>query len=83
MVENLVGLMRGCEAREYCYISKQDVARIILEESKKMLGHVILNKDADKMTDVQLYEDGKWNYKPTPLVELLWDMQANPNKFSE
>ena len=48
-----------------------------------MCVHVILNNHADKMTDVQLYEDGKWNYKPTPLVELLWDMQANPNKFSE
>lgn len=88
VIENLVGLMRGCEAHEYCYISKQDVARIIREESKKsfegqaVLSCVILNKDTDKMTDVQLYEDGKWNYKPTPLVELLWDMQANPGKFS-
>lgn len=88
VVENLVGLMRGCEAHEYCYISRQDVARIIREESKKnaeeqaVLSCVILNKDAGKMTDVQLYGDGKWNYKPTPLVELLWEMQAYPDKFS-
>ena len=89
VIENLVGLMRGCEVHEYGYISKQDVARIIREENKKnaeeqkLLGYIILNKDADKMTDAQLYEDGKWNYKPTPLVELLWNMQTNPDKFSE
>lgn len=87
-VEKLVGLMRGCQPGEYCYISSQDVARIIRKESKKssedctLPGYVILNKDADKMTDVQLYEDGRWNYKATPLVELLWDFQAHPDKFS-
>ena len=81
VIENLVGLMRGCEPRAYCYISRGDVARIIREESKKLgTGRplsVHLCNDADKMTDNELYDNGKWNYKPTALVGLLWNMHCN------
>ena len=86
VIENLVGLMRGCQPREYCYISRGDVARIIRDASKSsesILSPVILNKGADKMTDTQLYDNGKWNYKPTALVDLLWNMHRNPQLFKE
>lgn len=82
VVEELVGLMRGCEPRRYGYISRESLARIIREEAKKrgICGplSVYLCKDAYTMTDVELYEKGKWNYKPTPLVDLLWNMHCNP-----
>ena len=81
VIENLVGLMRGCQPREYCYISRGDVARIIREESKKLgLGRplsVNLCKNADQMTDNELYDNGTWNYKPTALVDLLWNIHCN------
>ena len=86
-IENLVGLMRGCQPREYCYISRGDVARIIREESKKLgLGRplsVNLCKNADQMTDNELYDNGTWNYKPTALVDLLWNMHCNPQLIRE
>ena len=81
VIENLVGLMRGCQPRDYCYISRGDVARIIREESKKLgLGRppsVNLCKNADQMTDNELYDNGTWNYKPTALVDLLWNIHCN------
>ena len=87
VIENLVGLMRGCQPREYCYISRGDVARIIREEAKKLgTGRplsVRLCNGADQMTDNELYDNGKWNYKPTALVDLLWDMHCNPQLFKE
>lgn len=87
VIENLVGLMRGCQPREYCYISRGDVARIIREESKKLgIGRplsIILCKGADDMTDNELYDNGTWNYKETPLVDLLWNMHCNPQMFKE
>jgi hypothetical protein len=87
VIENLVGLMRGCQPREYCYISRGDVARIIREESKKLgLGRplsVNLCKNADQMTDNELYDNGTWNYKPTALVDLLWNMHCNPQLIRE
>ena len=87
VIENLVGLMRGCQPREYCYISRGDVARIIRWESKKLgIGRplsVNLCKNADQMTDNELYDNGKWNYKPTALVDLLWGMHCNPQLFKE
>lgn len=82
VIENLVGLMRGCEPREYCYISRGEVARIIREEAKRLdIGRplqVYLCKDADQMSDNELYDNGTWNYKATPLVDLLWNMHCNP-----
>ena len=87
VIENLVGLMRGCQPREYCYISRGDVASIIREESKKLgTGRtlsVYLCKGADQMTDNELYDNGTWNYKPTALVDLLWNMHCNPQLFKE
>ena len=87
VIENLVGLMRGCQSREYCYISRGDVARIIREEAKKLgTGRplsVYLCKDADQMTDNELYDNGTWNYKPTTLVDLLWNMHCNPQLIEE
>jgi hypothetical protein len=87
VIENLVGLMRGCQPREYCYISRGDVARIIREESKRLdTGlhlSVYLCKDAEQMTDNELYDNGTWNYKPTALVDLLWNMHGNPQMFKE
>jgi hypothetical protein len=84
VVEELVGLMRGCEPRRYGYISRESVARIIREAAKKrgMGGplSVYLCEDSVMMTDVELYEKGKWNYKPTPLVDLLWNMHCNPQE---
>lgn len=86
VIESLVGLMRGCQPHEYCYISRGDVARIIREEAK-YLGtsrplSVRLNDDADLMTDTELYDNGRWNYKETGLVDLLWNMHCNPQLFS-
>ena len=81
-IENLVGLMRGFDG--YCYISRQDVARIIREKAASKEWEdlsIYLCKDADKMTDVKLYEDGKWNYKPTAFVDLLWDLHHKQNAF--
>lgn len=87
VIENLVGLMRGCQPREYCYISRGDVARIIREEARKFgTGcplSVHLCKDANLMTDNELYENGTWNYKPTALVDLLWNMHCNPQLIRE
>ena len=87
VIENLVGLMRGCQPREYCYISRGDVARIICKEAKKLdIGRplsVYLCKDADQMTDNELYDNGTWNYKPTALVDLLLNMHCNPQLFKE
>ena len=81
VIENLVGLMRGCQPRDYCYISRGGMARIIREESKKLgLGRplsVNLCKNADQMTDNELYDNGTWNYKPTALVDLLWNIHCN------
>lgn len=74
-VEKLVGIMRGMNGGYYAYISRQDVARIIRELAKTAdMGspmHVHLNRDCNDMTDVELYEDGRWNYKETSLVNLL------------
>jgi hypothetical protein len=83
-MEKLVGLFRGCAERDYCYISRGDVARIIRRMHDTMFTEerpelsIILNKGYENMTDTQLYDDGKWNYKETSLVELLWNMHANP-----
>ena len=87
VIENLVGLMRGCQPREYCYISRGDVARIIREASKKPSIcrplSVNLCKGAKEMTDNELYDNGTWNYKPTALVDLLWNMHCNPQLIRE
>ena len=87
VIENLVGLMRGCEPNVYCYINRCDVARIIREEAKKLCTgrplSVHLCKGADQMTNAELYDNGKWNYKPTALVGLLWDMHCNPQFIRE
>ena len=87
VIENLVGLMRGCEPREYCYISRGDVARIIRKEAKQAdIGRplqVYLCKDADQMSDNELYDNGTWNYKPTAVADLLWSMHCNPQMFKE
>lgn len=79
-VESLVGWLRGCQNGDYCYVSRCDVARIIRDASKSsesILSPVILNKGADKMTDSELYDHGKWNYKPTQLVDLLFNVYVN------
>lgn len=87
VIENLVGLMRGCQPRKYCYISRGDVARIIREEAHQTdFGRplsIILCKGADDMTDNELYDNGTWNYKEAPLVDLLWNMHCNPQMFKE
>ena len=86
VIENLVGLMRGCQPRDYCYISRGDVARIIRKEANNRGTSrplsVCLNEDADQMTDNELYDNGRWNYKETGLVDLLWNMHCNPQLFS-
>jgi hypothetical protein len=86
VIENLVGLMRGCQPREYCYISRGDVARIIRKEANNRGTSrplsVCLNEDADQMTDNELYDNGRWNYKETGLVDLLWNMHCNPQLLS-
>lgn len=84
VVEKLVGWLRGCEGPDYCYISRQDVARIIraaAKDSKSSLSVVYLNPDAGEMDDTKLYSQGKWNFKPTPLVDLLFNVYANPRLF--
>ena len=83
-IEKLVGWLRGCQDGAYCYVSRCDVARIIRDSSKSynnILSPVILNKGADKMTDSELYDHGKWNYAPTPLVNLVFNVYVNSNIF--
>lgn len=81
-IEKLVGLMRGCQPREYCYISRGDVARIIREEARRLHAEhdmaIDLNDGASNMTDNELYDNGRWNYRPTPLVDLLFQLHCNP-----
>ena len=84
VVERLVGWLRGCEDRDYCYISRGDVARIIREASKDTKGiltPVYLNDKAANMSDIELYYKGRWNYEPTPLVNLLLNVHANPQWY--
>lgn len=84
-IENLVALMRGIEDKGYCYISREDVARIIRQESKKRIERplfVILNAGADKMSDTELYDSGKWNYRESPFVTMLWDLYHKQCDFS-
>ena len=87
VIENLVGLMRGCAPREYCYISRGEVAHIIREEAHQTdFGRplsIILCKGADDMTDNELYDDGTWNYKPTAVADLLTMYHTNPQMFKE
>lgn len=80
VLEQLVGWLRGLEYG-YCYISCEDVARIIRKASryKSIISPVILNAKAPEMTDLQLYEDGRWNYRETPLVELLFQLYLSSN----
>jgi hypothetical protein len=80
VLEPLVGWLRGLEYG-YCYISCEDVARIIRKASrhKNIISPVILNATAPEMTDLQLYEDGRWNYRETPLVELLFQLCLTSN----
>ena len=84
-IENLIGLMRGLTDGGYCYISRGDVARVIRNESKKNYKErsmlVILNTSSDKMTDTELYDNGKWNYKETPIVKMLWDIHHKQSEF--
>ena len=83
-IENLVALMRGLE-HGYCYIGRQDVARIIRElADDNELGRslsVRLGKGWRTMSDLELYEKGRWNYKRTPLVDLLYNLHCNPWMF--
>lgn len=84
LIEHLVALLRGCEYTEYCYISSDELGAII----RKMASEpgdsltVVLGDGCNDMTDHQLYTFGRWNYKPTPLVDLLFDMQANSHMFN-
>jgi len=88
VMENLVGLMRGRAPREYCYINRQRVAEIIRKAAHnkgKMEPNTTLNiylkNGYQDMSDGELYEDGRWNYKETPLVQLLFDLHCNPYMF--
>lgn len=85
-IENLVALMRGAENNNgYAYISRGDVARIIRNMAEKnALGSpmsVYLNKNYAEMTDDELYDNGRWNYRPTSLVKTLFDLHCNPHLF--
>jgi hypothetical protein len=84
VIEKLVGLMRGCEDREYCYISRGETAAVIrkMAENFDSGSCVILSEGWRNMSDVELYDKGKWNYKPTPLVDLLFNLHANPQMFN-
>lgn len=85
-IENLVGLMRGLGRSEYAYVSRQDVARIIRSladwSDTDHRFSVILNRGWREMSDDELYDDGRWNYKPTPLVHLLFNLHCNPQMFN-
>lgn len=85
VMENLVGLFRGCGDREYCYISRGGLASVIrrLADDRPFGGElsVILNDGWRDMTDNELYDDGRWNYRPTPLVELLANIHTNSQMF--
>ena len=84
LVEHLVALLRGCGDNEYCYISSDQLGAIIRKLASEPGDSltVVLGTGCGDMTDHQLYTFGKWNYKPTPLVDLLFDMQANPHMFN-
>lgn len=82
MLECFVGLFRGFHERTYCYMRGEDVARIVKEEyakhsTQKKLPNIRFDVHPDSMSLTELYEFGKWNYKPTPLADLLWDMYCN------
>jgi len=84
VIEQLVGLMRGCDERVTGYIGREKVAQILrkaCEEHAPDPLMVMLNKGWEKMTDVELYKNGRWNYKETSLVKLLFDVHANPSLF--
>ena len=82
-IEKLTSLLRGCKAGGYCYISRITVAHYIRNISKKTgIGPILFNEGADKMTDAQLYYHGRWNYKETPMVDLLFNIQSNPQMFN-
>ena len=87
VIESLVGLMRGCQPREYCYISSGDVVRIIRDAARSphtgRLLPVFINSRAGNMTDTEFYRDGMWNYRETEFVNLLWNMHCNPQLFKE
>ena len=84
-IEQLVGLFRGCEDREYGYISRGELAAIIRKIAEENGSDyqllVILNRGHEKMTDNQLYDEGRWNYKPTQLYRLLVNLHANPQMY--
>ena len=83
-IENLVALLRGCADTEYCYISSDQLGAIIrklaIEPGDSLT--VVLGAGCGDLTDHQLYTFGKWNYKPTPLVDLFFNIQANPHMFN-
>lgn len=85
-LEKLVGLFRGCEPREIGYISGKDVARIIRKASQQTdhTGdnlYVVLDSHSLDMTDDQLYYEGRWNYRETPIAQLLTSLHCNPQDF--
>lgn len=84
VIGHLVALLRGCGDNEYCYISSDQLGAIIRKLASQPGDSltVVLGAGCGDMTDHQLYTFGKWNYKPTPLVDLLFDMQANPHMFN-
>lgn len=85
VIENLVGLMRGCAPGEYGYISSSRLAEIIrkaaTETPKGSLLSVKLSDGWSDMSPAKLYAGGFWNYRETPLVQLLFDLQCNPHLY--
>lgn len=87
-MEQLVGFFRGLERGGYCYISGAELAAIIRKYKGRSLLHdslqVMLSQNVkDDWSDRQVYEDGRWNYKETPLAAMIFNLHCNPQMFDE
>ena len=84
VLEFFVGMFRGFQKREYCYLSAEKVVQILKDESgnclaNKKLPNIKFSINPNTVDAKEFYENGKWNYRPTPLVSLLFGMYCNSN----
>lgn len=84
VLECFVGMFRGFPKREYCYLSAEKVVQILKDGSEKCVANkklpdIKFSINPNTIDAKEFYEEGKWNYRPTPLVSLLFGMYCNSN----